>query len=43
MTMNKKIFIACDTTNFNKVRKIIYYTQSKNLKADLGYITLFLF
>jgi len=31
--MNKKIFIACDTTNFNKVRKIIYYTQSKKLKA----------
>ena len=33
--MNKKIFIACDTNNFNKVRKIIYYTQSRKLK--IGY------
>ena len=33
--MNKKIFIACDTNDFNKVRKIIYYTQSRKLK--LGY------
>ena len=31
--MNKKIFIACDTNNFNKVRKIIYYTQSRKLKV----------
>ena len=30
--MSKKIFIACDTTNLNKVRKIINYTQSTNLK-----------
>ena len=33
--MNKKIFIACDTTDINKVKKIIYYTQSKKLK--IGY------
>ena len=33
--MSKKIFVACDTTNLNKVRKIINYTQSKNLK--IGY------
>ena len=33
--MSKKIFIACDTTNLNKVRKIINYTQSKKLK--IGY------
>ena len=33
--MNKKIFVACDTTNINKIRKIIYYTQSKKLK--IGY------
>ena len=30
--MSKKIFIACDTTNLNKVKKIINYTQSTNLK-----------
>ena len=30
--MSKKIFIACDTTNLNKVRKIINYAQSTNLK-----------
>ena len=30
--MSKKIFIACDTTNLNKVRKIINYTKSTNLK-----------
>ena len=30
--MSKKIFIACDTANLNKVRKIINYTQSTNLK-----------
>ena len=33
--MNKKIFVACDTTNIKKIRKIIYYTQSRKLK--LGY------
>ncbi len=33
--MNKKIFIACDTTNHNKVKKIIQYTQSKKIK--IGY------
>ncbi len=33
--MNKKIFIACDTTNHNKVKKIIRFTQSKKLK--IGY------
>jgi len=33
--MSKKIFVACDTTNISKVRKIIYYTQSKKLK--IGY------
>ena len=33
--MNKKIFIACDTTNHSKVKKIIQYTQSKKLK--IGY------
>jgi orotidine-5'-phosphate decarboxylase len=33
--MSKKIFVACDTTDLNKVRKIINYTQSRNLK--IGY------
>ena len=33
--MNKKIFIACDTTNILKVKKIIKYTQNKKLK--IGY------
>ena len=33
--MSKKIFVACDTTDLNKVRKIINYTQSKKLK--IGY------
>ena len=33
--MNKKIFVACDTTDHNKVKKIIQYTQSKKLK--IGY------
>ena len=33
--MNKKIFVACDTTNHDKVKKIIRYTQSKKLK--IGY------
>ena len=33
--MSKNIFVACDTTNLSKVRKIIRYTQSKKLK--IGY------
>ena len=33
--MNKKIFIACDTTDVNKVKKIIKDTQSRKLK--IGY------
>ena len=33
--MSKNIFVACDTTSINKVRKIISYTQSKKLK--IGY------
>ena len=33
--MNKKIFIACDTTNISKVKKIIYQTQTNKLK--IGY------
>ncbi len=33
--MNKKVFVACDTTDHNKVKKIIQYTQSKKLK--IGY------
>jgi len=33
--MNKKIFVACDTTNHNKVKKIIRFTQSKKFK--IGY------
>ena len=33
--MNKKIFVACDTTNHSKIKKIIQYTQSKKLK--IGY------
>ena len=33
--MNKRIFVACDTTDHNKVKKIIQYTQSKKLK--IGY------
>ena len=33
--MNNKIFIACDTANHSKVKKIIQYTQSKKLK--IGY------
>ena len=34
--MNKKIFIACDTVNISKVRKIIKHTQTKKLKK-VGY------
>ena len=33
--MNKKIFIACDTNNISKVRKIIQSTKTKKLK--IGY------
>jgi len=33
--MSKKIFVACDTTNLSKVKKIINYTQSRKLK--IGY------
>ena len=33
--MNKKIFIACDTTNISKVKKIINQTKSNKLK--IGY------
>ena len=33
--MNKKIFIACDTTSISKVKKII--SQTKNNKLKLGY------
>ena len=33
--MNKKIFLACDTTNLSKVKKIINYTQSR--KLNIGY------
>jgi len=33
--MNKNIFVACDTANINKVRKIINHTQTKKLK--IGY------
>ena len=28
-----KIFVACDTTNINKIKKIITETQSSNLKV----------
>jgi len=33
--MNEKIFIACDTTNLSKVRKLIKETKTKKLK--IGY------
>ena len=33
--MNKQIFIACDSTNIPKIKKIIYHTQNKKLK--IGY------
>ena len=33
--MDKKIFIACDTTKISKVKKIIKHTQTKKLK--IGY------
>ena len=33
--MGKKIFVACDTTNILKVKKIIKYTQTRKLK--IGY------
>ena len=31
--MNNKIFIACDTTNVQKIRKIINKTQNSKLKV----------
>ena len=33
--MNKKIFLACDTTNLDQIRKIIKETKTKKLK--IGY------
>ena len=33
--MNKNIFIACDTTNLDQIRKIIKETKTKKLK--IGY------
>ena len=33
--MKENIFIACDTTNINKIKKIIKYTQTK--KINIGY------
>ncbi len=33
MTTNKKIFIACDTNNISKVKKIIRFSQTKKLKV----------
>ena len=33
--MNKNIFIACDTTNLDQIRKIINETKTKKLK--IGY------
>ena len=32
---NYKVFIACDTTNINKIKKIIKYTQNKQIQ--IGY------
>ncbi len=31
--MNNKIFIACDTINISKIKKIINKTQNSNLKV----------
>ena len=33
--MNKKIFIACDTSNISTAQKIIKYSNTKKLK--IGY------
>ena len=33
--MNRKIFIACDTQDINKVKKIIKYSKTKKVK--IGY------
>ena len=33
--MNKNIFVACDTTNLNQIKKIIKKTKTKKLK--IGY------
>ena len=32
--MIKNIFIACDTANLNRVKKIIKYTNSKKIKIS---------
>lgn len=32
--MNRNIFVACDTSNFNKIKNIIKYTQSKKVKIS---------
>ena len=29
---NRNIFVACDTTNINKIKKIIFQTRSNKLK-----------
>ena len=34
--MNKNIFIACDTTNLDQIRKIIKETKTKKLKLDIN-------
>ena len=33
--MNKNIFVACDTTNLDQIRKIIKETKTK--KLNIGY------
>ena len=35
--MNKKVFIACDTTDINKVKKIIKHTQTRKLKIGFKF------
>ena len=32
MMKNKKIFVACDSTNISKINKIIKETQKSNIK-----------
>ena len=32
MIMNKRIFIACDTSNLTEIRKIINQTKTKKIK-----------
>ena len=34
--MKPKIFIACDTTNLNKVTKIIKFSQSPKIKLAIN-------